>query len=355
MELYNICVITQDQSYIDILERKLISELENFALIHIITDMEYLEEFLQEYQKIDVLIVAEEIYGESFKKHDIKNIIYITNSREKQKSLDSLGQDVYVYKYQGINEIYAYIDHVISNRLGIQADIKEETKIIGIYSPVGGIGKTTTAVRIANTLAKENKKVLYMNVESVQTYAQLFQATEVLEEGVVGFIKRRDKQLNEVIPKLIRSNRKFDYVLPLRQSLPMYGLTFEDYSYFIKCCKDNLLYDYIVLDMSTELNLITSGVMELSDKVVILIGQDKASMYKINYLMTQIDCSQSSHFKLWCNKFDSKKHNYIDENNNIKGIISVSAYLEYDVELEDYDFNRMTGDYKVKEYLLDIL
>lgn len=355
MELYNICVITQDESYIDILEKKLLSELENFALLHIITDMEYLGEFLDEYQKIDVLIIAEELYGESFKKHDIKNIIFITNSREKQNPLDALGQEVYVYKYQGINEIYAYIDEVISNRLGIQAEIKEETKIIGVYSPVGGIGKTTTAIRIANTIAKENKKVLYMNIESIQTYSQLFQATEVLEEGVVGFIKSRDKQLIEAIPKLIRSNRKFDYVLPLRQSMPMYGLSFEDYSYFIKICKDNLLYDYIVLDMATELNLITSGVMELSDKVVILVGQDKASMYKINYLMTQIDCSQSSHFKLWCNKFNSKKQNFIEENNNIKGIISVSAYLDYDVELESYDFSKMTSDYKVKEYLIDIL
>ncbi|RDU25146.1 AAA family ATPase [Anaerosacchariphilus polymeriproducens] len=355
MELYNICVITQDESYINILENKLINELENFALLHIITDMEFLEEFLKEYQKIDVLIVAEELYGENFKKHDIKNIIFITNEREKQNNLDSLGQDVYVYKYQGINEIYAYIDKVISTRLGIQTEIKEETKMIGIYSPVGGIGKTTTAIRIANALSKENKKVLYMNIESVQTFSQIFHAAEVLEEGVVSFIKSRDKKLNEVVSKLIRSNRKFDYVLPLRQSMPMYGLELEDYSYFIKCCKENLLYDYIILDMSTELNLITSGVMELADKVVILIGQDKASMYKINYLMTQIDCSQNSHFKLWCNKYDSKKSNFIEENTNIKGIINVSAYLDYDVELEEYDFQKMTSDYKLKEYLLDIL
>ncbi|QGS68934.1 AAA family ATPase [Oceanobacillus sp. 143] len=54
----------------------------------------------------------------------------------------------------------------------------KQTKVLSVYSPVGGAGKTTIAVNLSKQLALNNAKVFYLNLELINTTSLYFSSSE---------------------------------------------------------------------------------------------------------------------------------------------------------------------------------
>ena len=80
-----------------------------------------------------------------------------------------------VYKYQSAENILREILYYYSEQCGEDfclTGTRRDNKVIGVYSPVGGSGKTVFALTLGQVLA-ESKNVLYLNLEECSGLAEL--------------------------------------------------------------------------------------------------------------------------------------------------------------------------------------
>ncbi|MDD4735682.1 MAG: ParA family protein [Kiritimatiellae bacterium] len=148
------------------------------------------------------------------------------------------------------------------------------SKVIGIVNQKGGVGKTTTAVNLAACLTEHRKKILLIDLDpqanatsglgirkepGISLYAALQHQAPALE-----YIRETETPGLHIIPSEIdlagaeiELSRSGNYLGRLR------GIIHEN----------NLLneYDYILLDCSPSLGLLTMNVLAASDELIIPI------------------------------------------------------------------------------------
>lgn len=153
----------------------------------------------------------------------------------------------------------------------------------------GGVGKTTNAVMIAYTLAKQGKKCLLVDLDPqanatdllfttmTQIYDKKPNFNETLEVALVA---------GDLAPALVKVNNNLD-LLPSDEDLENYDHFLssnfaDDYSqdhYFseqLSKIKDN--YDFVILDVPPQLNKYTDSALVASDYVIVILQTQERSL-----------------------------------------------------------------------------
>lgn len=334
MSTLSIVIVDTEDDYVAPLEMKFSEELGENADISVITDREYLAKYFSTLRKIDILIINEELYSPQFDNHYISNT-FILMENKRVGTTEDLG--IYkIYKYTSVKEIYSEVMNSVKNQAVhvISNDIK--TKVLMLYSPSGGTGKSTVAFGIAAALAKFRKKVLYISTESIQSFHGFFDNCEYLSSGIEKHILARNENILNFLPNSLGKGL-FEYLLPLKQTPSSFNITLEDYLFFINCIKESKKYDFILVDSSCELNTEKAKMMRASDKVLVITGQDKVSITKLECLLNNIDCSDNEKFVFICNKYASDKPNHLIGDRLINKC-TISEYID-DLKLNPNEFD----------------
>ncbi|MDF2872941.1 MAG: CobQ/CobB/MinD/ParA nucleotide binding domain [Anaerocolumna sp.] len=313
-----------DDKYLMPLERKFIDGLEDKADLIVITDSGYLKEYFSVPQRVDILVINEELYDAELERHNIASVFILM----EQELLNNNTGDVdanRIYKYTSVKEIYAEIIGKSSARSETLSS-KEETKILMIYSPVGGIGKSAVSAALCEALAKYQKKVLFIGIDSLQTIGSVLPKLPFMESGTEKLLIDKKDYVYEALKTKIIS-RAFDILPPFHLSLPSLNIKIEDYINLINGIKDSKDYDYIIVDGATGFTEDLSGLMGVSDHTIILAGQDKNAVHKLDCLLRNIDCSDNERFVFVCNKYKQNKENYL-LNGYLANSCRISEYIE---------------------------
>lgn len=329
MSLIRIVIAETDEQYILPLERKFIEEFKDKAEINIITDIDYLHTFFSKPQNISLLVINENLYESSFHKQNIQNVFLLTEN----ESDDNLTSDLdinRIYKYTSIKKIF---NNIINNMTAADVDKstqKKQTQILMVYSPVGGSGKTTISAGIASSLAKAYKKVLLLGTDSIQGYSCYMENPRYLDPSVQKMIKNESSNLFPAINPYITS-QSCDF-FPVITNLCSLNLSATNYAYLLKSIVEAEIYDYIVIDTSTEFTDNISKLMGISSNIIIVLEQDKHSAFKFNRLLNIIDCSDTNKFLFICNKYQSDKENML-VNDGIINKFNISEYINFENEI----------------------
>jgi len=157
-----IVIADEDEEYLTPLELKFIEELDDKAEIEVITTRDYLQSFFSTPRKVDILIINKSLYSDIFSKHDIENIFILTEEESDKENE--------IYKYTSVKDIYNFVSGSVKTNTQELAAVKEGTKAILVYSPIGGSGKTALSLGISGIISKYRKKVLYISTESIQSF-----------------------------------------------------------------------------------------------------------------------------------------------------------------------------------------
>jgi chromosome partitioning protein len=173
-------------------------------------------------------------------------------------------------------------------------------RIIAIASPKGGVGKTTTAVNLAVSLAKNGKRILLLDLDAAGQCAPTLGFRNKLIEGDILDVLSFKKSFKSVIHKTDDKNldivpmRRLDYEHELKLSKLMSD------EFIIK----NLIYDelfsynYVIVDCPPSLIGTTNNILMAADSVIIPV---KASRYSLNEVVRIL-----KHMKLIKNNHNSK-------------------------------------------------
>ena len=121
------------------------------------------------------------------------------------------------------------------------------------------------------------------------------------------------------------------------------GLNFSVYEKIIVSAKKNGDYDFIVVDTDAAFDEEKAALLNMADKVVVVIKQTLVSVLATNILVSNINGANTDKYIFICNDFDKEEDNaLISPNLSLK--FSVTDYVEhmnhYDsLRCEDYSKN----------------
>lgn len=164
------------------------------------------------------------------------------------------------------------------------------TKVITIGNLKGGVGKTTSAVLIANRLSKREKKTLLIDLDTSADATTLVFTTMV---KVLNKEPEYNITLYNAIEKEIPAEEVVINVQPYLDLIPS-DEDFEDYGdllnskfdkqrdkdfYLSEYLKDVIeQYEYVIIDVPPSVNIYTDSALTMSDYILIALQTQKKSL-----------------------------------------------------------------------------
>lgn len=128
MSKARIIIADTDEKYIIPLQIKFIADYFDKVDLEIITDENYFEELFSTPQKVDILVVSENLYNINLQRHNISHTFILTEQSDKEQMVDLA--IIYLFKYTSINDIY---NKIIGNSSGVLKVRSEMQKIVKLY------------------------------------------------------------------------------------------------------------------------------------------------------------------------------------------------------------------------------
>lgn len=341
-----ILIACRDEDYLMMLAEKLYLELDNSIQVNAISDYEYLFRYInQEKPEEQILILGQEYYLDNLELSGFDCIVLLDENEKMMRVVNS--RFVTINPFLKLDAIYDFITSQTLLKDVLEKTKKKDTRLIAVYSPIGGSGKTTVAYGLSMAFAKAYKKVLYINPAPLQDFGFLFQNPDSLEPKLERMIAKQDGGTISLLLEAIR-NYGFDYLPPARMSFATLGISLKDYVYVITELKRINKYDYIVIDMMSEFNVEMAQMIGQADQIVCIGLQDAYSAFRIKRFLDNIDAADMSRYIFLCNKYDEKHKDYMT-NSSIK----VKKQIAYMPELEQAD--KLTEEMKAVLEQISIL
>lgn len=326
-----IIIADTDLNYIIPLQLKFTEEFFDKIDLEIITDKEYFGNLFLYPQRADILVVSEDLYDSSFKKHNINNLFLMMEQYEENQT-DELNLNR-LFKYTSIKEIFNKIIGKSAGALNIDESVKKESQIVLVCSGCGGVGKTTVALGISASLTKSYKKVLYINAGRLQYFQRMLENQSVISVAdIYAKLARANENIYSDIKHIIRKEI-FSYLPPFKAALLSLGIPYSIYEKIAVSVKKSKDYDYIVIDADTAFDEDNAKLLNISDKVIVVTEQTSTSIFATNTLVDSINGTDSGKYIFVCNNFDKNENNAIISP-NIPLKFAVNDYIEH---FDQYD------------------
>lgn len=324
-----VIIADEDFNYIVPIQIHLVEELFDQIDLEIITDKNYFAELFKSPQEADLLIISDVLFSEELDKHAIKHGFILSESpvTEEQYASDRF---VSIYKYTNVKEIFS----VIHGEAGIAVPTvssSDGTKVVLVTAAAGGVGKTTVAFGIASSLSNHFKKVLYINVDYLQTFQSLMSnGTPIMDSKVYAEFSRSTTNSQggffRSLKHLIR-RENFFYIPPFKGALLSIGLEHSIWVTLVREAKESGEFDYIVIDADISLNQDKIDLIDMADRIVLVTTQFKAAVYALNQLLENIELPNDEKITFICNQFDPRLENALLDQSFAQNIF-VDGYVE---------------------------
>ncbi len=199
-------------------------------------------------EDIDILLISDKAMCDRVKELGVENIIILS------EGVHDPGLDQYpsVYKYQSsaqvIREVLACYgeevmgaqDHSLSSR---------QAELIGVYSPLGRVLKTSFALTLGQILAR-GRAVLYVNMEEFSGFEKLFQRefAHTLSD-LLYYIRQENSHAAYRLPSMVETVNNLDFLPPVGTPLDIWETSFEQWEQMLDELLLHSTYEVVILDV----------------------------------------------------------------------------------------------------------
>lgn len=336
-----VVIADTDINYIYPLQIKFAHDFYDEVELEIISSRDYFVSFFSAPQKIDVLIISDDLYNDVIRRHNIAHI-FVMN--EQYEDFGRNGNVYQLYKYTSIKEIFSNIIQIASNVLKTKLAQSAEPQVIMFFSASGGVGKTTLSIGVASYLNKKfQKRVLYINADSLQSFQSILNDTTPINSSNVytKLILNKGNIYNDV--KYAIRTEGFSYLPPFKSALMSLGIDYSVYYQIIKETKESGDYDFIIVDCDINFDDKKAQLISEADKVFIITKQYYSSVIATNLLVSNISGAGTEKYIFICNDFVEQEENILI-NPEVTLNFSVNDYVEH-----FNDNRRIKPDFLVKQ------
>ncbi|MNI23452.1 Iron-sulfur cluster carrier protein [compost metagenome] len=220
-------------------------------------------------------------------------------------------------KYQPLHHLLTNVLNIVRGIKGEIRQINGNTRIIAVYSTVGGCGKTTVALNLARQLAADGGNVFYLNLETVRSGlacesgpAKAGYRTDSTGEGLAKLLY--DLKASEDRKETIRSpvaayayrdselqGDRFDLPDNLDELLEM---EVKDTTRLIDYIADSGSYDVIVVDADSFPNDRTDAMLARADRIIWLVTENEDVLNKTGTWLNYLERSHYSEYSILVEK-----------------------------------------------------
>ncbi len=276
-------------------------------------------------ERIDVLIVCPDYLSDAIKYEEIiETIILLSPDRLSDGCCDL----DWIYKYMDGNMLAESIIDIYlkknSKGVNITGDERKHNIVTSIYSPAGGVGKTTISLALSIVSAKRGLRTLYLSLEHIQTTQLFFDCSkEKTLSDVILLLRQDNKKLLQMVESAINIDERYNllnYFCPTECALDMDTITPQEIKQLINKLRESARYDMIFVDMSSELNHKNISAMRSSDKIVLVVSPEIFSIAKHKSLLEELERLRGDEtFHIMnnslcvMNRYESRKEQYIQD------------------------------------------
>ena len=277
-------IATEDFDYAEHLSAVLAENYTDAINVCVCGSAEHLREQLTT-RKIDVALLEPSIIGHA----DLQPINLPLLLWSESESIQDVPAEVNkVQKYQRISSMVSNILELYARKVtNAHGSFSKKARVTAVWSPMGGVGKTTTALAYCAGRIAEGKKALYLDLEqfsSVRAYfaeagRSISAVFELLEtgEGNIDLLVRsiRQQDCSSAIAYFCRPENFDD----------MNIMTSENIAALIDACSETT--DELVIDMSCACDERARKVFELADKILLVTDSTRTAQIKFSQFVTQ--------------------------------------------------------------------
>lgn len=292
----HLVIIDTDYDYLKNIEADVIRRFSRDAEVQIITDAGYVDAWFSEQQSIDLLIVDSENYGELLVGQKIHHIFLMVDHIESDRTypehvevfLKDADSETLLGKIEDVLKQSSFGDNVpvdaLAGEMDYGIDERRDTKIVGVYSPIGGCGKSLVSVSLARKLRMLDQKVLIIGCDSMQSVSVFFDEDRYASPELVDKLKNPDEDTYWTILQNIGQDG-VSYMLPFEKSLKTMGLKDAQLKVMLDILTDKRDFDFIILDLGTELTDIETEIMNRARAMVLVTEPNEIASRKMRKLL----------------------------------------------------------------------
>lgn len=321
-----VVIADTDVTFIIPLQLKFVEDFFEKVDLEIITDSKYFEILFSSPQRIDILIVSNDLYSEALQRHNISHIFVMNEQHEEERTADLTVNRI--FKYTSIKEIFNEITGKSADVLKLEKNGKQETQVILFYSASGGTGKTTAAMGVSAALTNNYKRVLYVNAAHLQVFQHMLENhSAITAADVYAKLASATDSVYSEIKHVIRKEQ-FSYLPPFKAALMSLGLDYSIFEKIILSAKKSGDFDFIIVDADVTFDEYKAVLLNIADKVIVVTNQNLASVLATNVLVSNINGASTDKYIFLCNDFDKDEDNaLISPGISLK--FTVSDYIEH--------------------------
>lgn len=163
------------------------------------------------------------------------------------------------------------------------------TKIVAVYSPIGGIKKTTTALILTQQLQAVGYNSMFMSLEQIDSSSIIYPHEKEGITELIAAVSGSEADDTGSFEIKLRSTIKegagrTSYIEGFSRIIDYMDVSEEDIEKLfdkIKCVSSS---DFVVVDMNSTLDKLSNKVFELADRIVIVEQDNEVFRNKLNII-----------------------------------------------------------------------
>lgn len=274
----NLIIADTNKEYMKRLGDYISSKYQEEYTIELIDDKHQLKERVK-MGKCEVVLLAPNLYDPGINLKNIDLPIILLDEEVPLTYPDKFKRAI--NKYTRITKLVKYIQEEY------QEMEKNRPLVYGVYSPAGGVGKTTIALATAISYVKAGKKVLYINLEDLDSTPMYFDKSKNIKVDELSKVARDSYE--QILVKKINKDKNTGVMYLGREdkTSDSYGVSGEKISQTIESVIETGMANVVVVDTSTEINFLNKKVFEISDYILMIVNQNTQAIYKTNTFMNK--------------------------------------------------------------------